>query len=192
MQYAESNASTQLYILLSNTYSLITRAIGLYTGEPYNHVSLAFDSELREMFSFGRLQPRNPWIGGFVQEQVDSGTFAYFKDTVCALYQFEVTAEQHRAVRESVREFEREKERYSFNLIGFAGVAAGYPINRQYAYFCSQFVTTVLQRGGVQLFEKPPGLVSPHDFQYHPQLTCIYEGRLADYRQSRRQLQPAK
>jgi hypothetical protein len=171
----------RLYFLLSNTYSIITRAIGLYTGEPYNHVSIGFDAGLRELFSFGRLQPRNPLIGGFVQEEVDSGTFAHFKDTVCTLYQLEVTAEEYGNVRESVRQFEREKDKYSFNLIGFAGVATGVPINRQYAYFCSQFVSTVLQRGGVRLFDKPPGLVSPADFQHHPRLALVYEGRLADY-----------
>ncbi|MGI6358814.1 MAG: hypothetical protein ACOX2K_09015 [Bacillota bacterium] len=175
---------TELYILLTNTYSLITRAIGLYTGEPYNHVSIGFDRNLSELFSFGRLQPRNPWIGGFVQEDVESGTFAYFKDTRCALYRMQVTPGQWQAVRDAVREFELQKEKYSFNAIGFAGVAAGYPIDRRYAYFCSQFVSTVLDRGGVRLFSKPCGLVTPADFQRCQRLTRVYEGKLSEYRRS--------
>lgn len=177
-------ADARLYILLSNTYSLITRAIGLYTGEPYNHVSIGFDRNLNELFSFGRLQPKNPFIGGFVQEYVDSGTFAYFSETRCALYRLSVTEAEWLAVRESVRAFERQRERYSFNLIGFAGVAAGYPIDRQYAYFCSQFVSTVLEQGGVRLFGKPCGLVTPADFQRSDRVTLVYEGKLAEYRGS--------
>ena len=175
---------TEIYILLTNTYSLITRAIGLYTGEPYNHVSIGFDRNLSELFSFGRLQPKNPLVGGFVREDLESGTFAHFKDTVCALYRLPVTSEQWEAVREAVRDFERQKERYHFNAIGFAGVAAGYPIDRRYAYFCSQFVSKVLERGGVKLFRKPCGLVTPPDFQQNPLLTMVYEGRLSDYRRS--------
>jgi len=184
MQAGRAIANARLYILLSNTYSLITRAIGLYTGEPYNHVSLGFDRNLNELFSFGRLQPKNPFIGGFVQEHVDSGTFAHFSETRCALYELAVTEDEWLAVRESVRGFERQKERYSFNLIGFAGVAAGYPIDRQYAYFCSQFVSTALEQGGVRLFNKPCGLVTPADFQKSERVTLVYEGKLSDYRSS--------
>jgi hypothetical protein len=180
-----SVSNAKIYILLSNTYSLLTRAIGLYTGEPYNHASIAFDEQLEEMFSFGRLQPRNPFIGGFVQERVESGTFAHFTETRCALYELQVTPEEWQRVRASVREFELEKEKYSYNLIGFAGVATGHPIDREHAYFCSQFVDTVLERGGVMVFDKPPGLVIPPDFQNNPRFTLIYEGKLSEYRQAR-------
>lgn len=38
--------------------------------EPLNHVSIALDRELTEVYSFGRKQPDNPFIGGFVKEDI--------------------------------------------------------------------------------------------------------------------------
>lgn len=178
----------KLYILLTNTGSLLNRAIKICTKAPYNHVSLGFDSQLKELFSFGRLRPRNPFIGGFVHEDPEGGTFAHFCNTTCALYEFTVTPEQYVLVRENVRQFEQERLRYTFNLIGFAGFSIGRPINRRYAYFCSQFVATVLQRSGIYLSDKPPGLMTPADFQKSTRLKLLYEGRLADYRKSMRNI----
>ena len=170
-----------VYIMLSNTYSLQTRAIGLYTRAPYNHVSIALDGQLNEMYSFGRRRPEWPLPGGFVQEKQREGTFARFKDTLCAIYRLEVSQEEYARIKAAIAEFQREPDSYYFNLLGFAGLAAGLPVERRYAYFCSQFVSTVLAKGGVKLVGKPPGLVKPSDFSQCDKLTLIYEGRLADY-----------
>lgn len=173
-----------IYIMLSNTYSWPTRAIGLYTRAPYNHVSIALDEQLDEMYSFGRRRPDRALPGGFVQEKQREGTFAHFKDTLCAIYRLEVTTDEYAAIRAAIAEFLEEQDSYNFNLLGFAGLAAGLPIQRRYAYFCSQFVSTVLEKGGVKLVDKPPGLVKPSDFPTCDKLTLIYEGKLADYEPS--------
>lgn len=170
-----------IYIMLSNTYSWPTRAIGIYTRAPYNHVSIALDEQLNEMYSFGRRRPDRPLPGGFVQEKQREGTFAHFKDTLCAIYRLEVTDEAYAAIRAVIAEFLKEQDSYNFNLMGFAGLAAGLPIQRRYAYFCSQFVSTVLERAGVKLINKPPGLVKPSDFPSSEKLVLIYEGKLAEY-----------
>ncbi len=170
-----------IYIMLSNTYSWTTRAIGLYTRARYNHVSLALDEHLLEMYSFGRRYPHWALPGGFVQEMQKEGTFALFRRTICAIYRLEVTESQYLAIREIIAEFKKEQDSYRFNLLGFAGLAAGQPIERRYAFFCSQFVATVLARAGIELVDKPPGLVKPSDFAESGRLTLIYEGKLADY-----------
>lgn len=41
----------QIYIVLSLTGSNFGHLIKFYTKEPYSHVSLAFDKELKEMYS---------------------------------------------------------------------------------------------------------------------------------------------
>ncbi len=170
-----------IYIVLSNTFSWTTRVIGLYTRAPYNHVSIALDEHLHEMYSFGRLYPEWALPGGFVQEKQREGTFARYKNTICAIYRLPVSEQQYTAIRATIAEFQKEQSNYNFNLIGFAGLAAGMPIERRYAHFCSQFVATVLTRAGIRLVDKPPGLVKPSDFLDCQQLTLIYEGKLADY-----------
>lgn len=170
-----------IYILLTNTGTMFTRLLGLCSGKPYNHSSIAFDIELNEMYSFGRRKPRNPFIGGFVREYIRTGLYAICPGTLCALYEFEVSQEQYELIRENVRVFEVEKDRYTYNLVGVMGVALKTPINREYSYFCSQFLATVLERSGVHLFAKPPGLVTPDDFRQHPQAKLIFEGKLTEY-----------
>lgn len=170
-----------IYILLTNTGTVFTRLIGLCSQRPYNHCSIAFDINLNELYSFGRRKPRNPFIGGFVREYIRSGLYALRQGTLCSLYEFEVTAEQYELIQRNVREFEGEKDKYSYSLIGVMGVALKTPVNRKYSYFCSQFIATVLERSGVCLFDKPAGLVAPEDFRQHPKARMVYEGVLAEY-----------
>ena len=53
-----------IYILLSDTGSVLTRIIKHFTNNPYNHVSIAFEEDLSKLYSFGRLQPNNPFFVG--------------------------------------------------------------------------------------------------------------------------------
>src|SRR5690554_467422 len=67
-----------IYILLTDTGTLFARLIKRFTDAPYNHASIAFDAELKELFSFGRKNPTNPWDVGFVEENVSEGTYQLF------------------------------------------------------------------------------------------------------------------
>ena len=81
----------KIYILLTDTGTLFTKFIKLYTKKPYNHASISFDSELSEVYSFGRKTARNPFIGGFVKEDVNKGLF---KEANCAVYALTVNEVQ--------------------------------------------------------------------------------------------------
>ena len=69
------------YIVISQTGSLLSRAISCFTGSPYSHSSLSLDCTFETMFSFGRLHPYDPFVGGFVREGRSTGTFKRFADT---------------------------------------------------------------------------------------------------------------
>jgi hypothetical protein len=56
------------------------------------------------------------------------------------------------------------------------------PVEREYNYFCSQFVYYVLSKAGVKLFDKKPGLARPEDFRVWDEPEVIYEGKLNEYR----------
>ena len=69
------------YIVLTNTGTALSRLVRFYSRDEYAHVSLSLDKGLRHMYSFGRLNPKNPFIGGFVHEAVNKRTFKRFKKT---------------------------------------------------------------------------------------------------------------
>lgn len=174
----------KLYILLSDTQSFISKGIKLYTKKPYSHVSIAFDSNLEEVYSFGRLSLYNPLIGGFVREDIDRGTFHIYPNTKCALYSIKVSPKQLKAVRKEINNFNKMKDKYRYNFLGAFSLIFNKPINREYNYFCSQFVADVLLKGEIKIINKDIGLTMPDDFLNHQALQLVYEGRLHSYRQS--------
>lgn len=167
--------------MLTHSGSLLSRCINIYTKEPYTHVSIAFDDELKELYSFGRLRPRNPIIGGFVKEDVFNGTYARFPETQCALYSLDINEIQYRRLMRELQKFKKDGEKYGYNLIGLIGYMVKYPIDRKYNYFCSQFVSSLLKNSGIKLINKPTALTSPRDFRECSELNLIYEGKLQNY-----------
>ena len=168
----------KIYILLTDTGTLFTKLIKLYTKKPYNHASISFDSELSEVYSFGRKTARNPFIGGFVKEDVDKGLF---KEANCAVYALTVNEVQLQKMNHYIKEIEAQKGEYRYNLLGLLGFLLNKPIKRKKAFFCSQFVATVLKECNIIDFGKSPSLVAPNDLQKVSKCQLVYEGELKAY-----------
>lgn len=166
------------YILFTDTSSVLSKCIKLHTKKTYNHASISFTPDLNEVFSFGRKKPWNPFIGGFSEEDVSTGLF---KQANCLLYSLTVTDKEFLKMKQYVEEVKSEKELYTYNLIGLVGVANQISIEREHAFFCSQFVATVLNKSGYIYFEKPLSLVTPTDLEDTLDLEVIYEGSLQGY-----------
>lgn len=169
-----------IYILLTNTGSLLSTAIGFYTKQRFNHVSIALNDDFKAIYSFGRKHPKNPIVGGFVNE-VETQIYEYFDGTSCIVLKKVVSAEKYARILESIKKFETDKYIYSYNLIGFAGFIVNMPIKRQNAFFCSQFVGEVLKQGGVEFTNKPSELVKPSDFLGHVKFEEVYKGDLIQF-----------
>lgn len=178
-----------IYILLSQTRTYAARLIRFYTGEPYAHASIALDENLDNMYSFARLKTNNPFITGFVEEHIDGGVFGKYTETACSVYQLKVTKEQYINVKHEIEDFKRNKDRYSYNYLGIVGVMVNYPITRKNKYFCSQFVAYLLEKSGINIFNKESALVRPFDIRVCPELKRIYKGTLVDYRINRNCMQ---
>ena len=175
------NKNKQIYILLSNPNTLVARMIGLYTKAPYNHASIAFDPELREVYSFGRKHPLLPIFGGFVKENIHAGVF---ERATCAVYSYTVGEEDYNKMRAYVRQFEENRDLYSYNFLGILGVVLNMELGGENSYFCSQFVSSVFQQAGVKLLDKSAGLTTPHDFSFCSHLKLIFRGEMEIYRQT--------
>src|SRR5699024_501109 len=97
------------YILLTDTGTLFTKLIKLYTKKPYNHASIAFDPDLSEVYSFGRKSARNPFAGGFVKEDITSDLF---NQADCAIYSFTITDIQWQKMYQYIQNIEAQKKHY--------------------------------------------------------------------------------
>lgn len=170
-----------VYILLTHTGSLMSNMIKLYTKEPYSHVSISFDANLKEVYSFGRKKPRNPLIAGFIMEDIQKGTYSLFTETTYALYCFSVDDEQYERLRDCISTFESMKDKSSYNLLGLVGIILGRPVNRTNSYFCSQFIACLFERSGIEVFDKPFGLVTPKDFRTSRSMRLLKSGKLTHF-----------
>ncbi len=175
MQEIRKMKQNKIYLLFTNTGTLFTRTIRLYTKADYNHASIALDPNFNETYSFGRKKPRNPFHGGFVKEKINENLF---RTADCIIYSYTITKQQERRIKQVLANFDRNKETYHYNLIGLFGVMLNKPIQRKNAYFCSQFVAYILKESGIITFDKPLELVTPYDLQQIPKLEFVYEGKL--------------
>ena len=95
-----SNQNRQLYIVISQTGTLLSRILKQITGAEYNHASISLSRDLERMYSFGRRHPYNPFWGGFVIESPRIGTFKRFSETKVLVLSVSVTEEQHAELKE--------------------------------------------------------------------------------------------
>lgn len=167
----------KVYILLSDTGTIFTRLIKLYTRQDYNHASISFDRTLTEVYSFGRKDPHNPFIGGFVKENTKN---SLLRNATCQIYSCSVTEEQFQKMKQFIDEIESLSHLFRYNFLGLFAIVLNKQLNRDYAYFCSEFVATVLSKGSLVKFQKPLSFVSPHDLRQLNNFELEYQGRLAD------------
>ncbi|WP_216667915.1 hypothetical protein [Sporosarcina jiandibaonis] len=169
----------KIYILLTDTETLLTRLIKFYTKKPYNHASIAFDAELIEVYSFGRKTAKNPLIGGFVREDIHS---VIFRQADCAIYSLNITNDEFQKMYQYIQEIASNREKYRYNFIGLFGVLFKKPIKRKNAFFCSQFVASVLKESKIiDYAEEDLSLVKPSDLTHLANFELLFEGGLNDY-----------
>ncbi len=176
----------KVYLLFTDTGTLLSRVINLFTKSNLNHASISFDEHLNEVYSFGRKQPYNPWSGGFVQENVRG---SFFSNATCAIYQLTITEETYEILRSRVKQMEARTDYYRYNLLGLIGVLFNLEWNRDRAFFCSEFVATILHEAGIYTDAKPACLTRPQDLKEWQELTLIYHGGLRTYLQKQGAMQ---
>ena len=175
----------KIYLVLSQTKSLLSQAIKVVTGAEFNHVSLALSSDLEPMWSFGRRHPYNPFWGGFVLESIHHGTFQRFPQTTCTVLSLDIPEEKYDKIRLLLEEMNRNKYRYGYNLIGLCFAAFGVCRPSNEKYYCSEFVKAIFLEFGINGAEVLPEVTHPCDFLSVPGVDVVYTGLLREYENPR-------
>lgn len=169
--------------MLSKTATFPSKMIKFWTRTPYVHTSLALDVNLNEMYSFARKKLHNPFRCGFIEEDITKGVFGRDVGTKCLVLRLRITEEQHQNLLNELQKFKDNKDKYNYNYLGIVGCMFHKAVEREYNYFCSQFVYKTLQSSGIKMFMKKPGLCEPDDFRQWKKLERVYEGKLIHYRE---------
>ncbi|MFD2043252.1 hypothetical protein ACFSTA_02515 [Ornithinibacillus salinisoli] len=176
----------KVYLILTDTGTLFTKMIKLFTNKPYNHASISFDPNLCDVYSFGRKEPTNPFIGGFVKEDIRSHLF---QRAECAVYSCSISDDQYYRMYKYIKSMEEQRDLYHYNFLGLFGVLLNKPIKRSNAFFCSEFVASVMEQGDITEVNKPTSLITPHDLTENEAFELLYQGKLA-YMNNPEQINP--
>lgn len=169
----------KIYIVLTYTGTILSKIVKMYTKKEFSHVSIALDEDLKEMYSFGRINAYNPFWAGFVHEGLDKGTFKRFKKTKTCIYSLQVEEEQFDSVVKLINDIKNNKYDYKFNILGLIGIVVHFRIKREKYFYCAEFVKYILEESNV-VYDLPD-LVKPEDFKKIDNLNVVYTGILREY-----------
>lgn len=171
----------KIYIVVSQTGTLLSRILKYITGARYNHSSISPYADLHLMYSFGRKHPYNPFWGGFVTESTNFGTFKRFPNTQAMVLELTVSAEQYEALCQTLHTMLAEQKKYHYNYLGLGLAAFQIHTRRERRYYCSEFVKEMLLRHGIEPPGTLPPITQPIHFLNIPDAMPVYCGRLKDY-----------
>ena len=176
----------KIYIVITYTGTNLSKIIKYYTHAEFSHVSISLDEDLERMYSFGRLNPYNPFWGGFVHEGINKGTFKRFYKTTAKIFSIAVTDEQYKIMEDTIKTIEANKDKYKFNIIGLFAVGINKRIQRKNYFYCAEFVKYVLETAGIET--NLPKIVAPDDFKHIDNKVLVYEGVLRKYNKKKHSL----
>ncbi len=172
----------KIYIILTKSDTIISKVINRFTGEPYTHAAIAFDSEIREVYSFGRFFASLPLPAGLKYEDVRGGFYKKRPNMPCALLAVSVEDEKYYAALDRVHDMMACKSEWKYSILGL--ILCSFQRQHEFRrhYFCSQFVAKVLvDVCGVKL-PKSPSLTHPSDFLEIEGVEIVHAGELGDVR----------
>lgn len=171
-----------VYIVVSQTGTLLSRFLKLVTRAEYNHASISLVPDLDIMYSFGRKNPYNPFLAGFVKESARFGTFKRFSKTRVVVLAIAVSEEQYQAISRRINTMSVLKHHYRYNYLGLwlAGLRICYRQKR--CFYCSEFVKDLLEKQDIHGVDALDPIVQPIHFLSLPAAQQIYTGLLKDYR----------
>lgn len=169
----------KVYILLTYTGTMLSRVIKIYTRDQFSHVSISLDKNLDKLYSFGRKNPYNPFIGGFVHEGLNHGTFKRFKKTKSLLYSIEVTDEEYEKIEKTIKKVDKNKSKYHFNVLGLLYVIFKKKRRKKDYFYCAEFIKYILDESGHR--NNLPEIIKPDDFLNIDNKRIEYKGLLREY-----------
>ncbi len=171
-----------VYIVLSQTGTALSRVLKLITGAQYNHSSISLDGTMRELYAFGRVNPMNPVIGGFVKESRIGGTFRRFPETKIIVLKRTVSDELYSEMHRYLESMYIRRQEYKYNYFGLFFAAARIHFEQNKHFYCSEFVKYMLLRFGMKEAETLPPIVKPVDFLNLYGWEVVYAGKMQSYR----------
>lgn len=168
------------YLVMSQTGTILSKAIKGVTGDEYNHISISLDPSLECMYSFGRKYSNIPFIGAFVQEGKSIGTFSKFPNTICKVIKIDVDDEVYSKICCIIFEMLVDRKKYKYNLLGLFLALFDIEYHSQRKFYCSEFVKYILEEAEINV-DFLSSIPRPSEFENIENGEVIYDELLRNY-----------
>lgn len=176
-----------VYVVVTQTGTVLSRILKAITHANYNHVSLSVDPTLRTMYSFGRKNAYNPFFGGFVMESPHFGTFKRFSETDAVVFAIPVSPEMKQRMEERMVTMYRERKNYRYDTLGLLLAAVKIRYVRDNTYYCSSFALDFLKEFGLTDGREFSRFPKPVEFLELRDGEVVYRGKLRLYEEEMKQ-----
>lgn len=169
-----------IYIILSQSGTCISRMLKFFSHDEFNHSSICVDDSFEKLYSFGRLKINNPFCGGFLVENAFTHVFGKFEKIPCMILKLSITDEQYSNICNNIDEFVNNPTRYKYDFINVVLANTPFSIDRENRYFCSGFVGHLLEDAGIDI-HKQYNKIRPYEFTNLDDAKVIYKGELKEW-----------
>lgn len=173
--------TNKIYIIQMHTRTKPAKVIKLFTHYQYSHVAISLSKDCYETYSFGRKSLHNILNGGFVKEHKDGQFFNYFNETVCRIYELEVTEEKYSKIKKRLKFVEKHSKLFKYDYLGLLLNPFNIHFPFKNKFVCTSFVASLLEQTGIYKFDKDPCFVRPIDYEGLKGAKQIYLGKYKDY-----------
>ena len=170
-----------VYIVLTEGNTALSTTIKAFTHEIYSHSSIAFDSSLRKMYSYGVKGSVKGLRGGFIEEDV------YKTPIGCRIgvYVFFVPDHVYNKLKLFVEDLKENVNRTTYSYKNLITYLFNIPYNQDWSLICSQFVDKLLKFADIDITNRDSSLVSPADLKKvvkkNRKIYTLYEGLASSY-----------
>ena len=169
-----------IYIMLTRSETILSKLVHFITKDTYTHASLSFDSDLSTFYSSSRKNGRTMFPAGPCRESLFSGYYQRHDHIPCIIYELHVSDEAYTSAKREVAAIMAKADHYHFNIIGLLLCRLGIPYHRRHYFFCSQFVSEILERSHALELPKDASLMRPIDYARMPRLLCRFKGYICE------------
>lgn len=175
------NSLKPIYIVVSQTGTILSRILKLITRREYNHASLSLADDLHLMYSFGRKNAYNPFRAGFVTESASFGTFKRFANTRVIVLKLFIHEDDYNNLYSLIDFMKNNPKIFHYNYWGLYLAAFKICFKSDNRYYCSEFVRDILVKCNVKGASSLDRIVHPMSFISLPDIQTVFSGKLKDF-----------
>lgn len=140
----------KLYLIFSVTPFKTGTFIRAMTHWQYNHVAVAFDKDLKEMYTFARYYRSVPLYGGFVRDSKER--YIYKKKTAYVkICEVPVREDGYRLVKDYIDAINDYPAEYIYNIFSPITVPLKKRVLIRNAFTCAEFAIQILSMAGTEI-----------------------------------------